>query len=219
MPLKLENRRAAYFERYDRIVKSLAGHYSEMYRRPRQEFLDEGRSHLAWILCNSFGLEGVEKEWTFDESRGGSISTWIYGSIYWHLRCYADARVARWKKEKGSLESSEVRSKVARVGWVERLLSSVGTEGRALLQIVLEAPGELGDVLWRRADRTVVHEGRKTRDYDNVANVSGKPGSKSHKRSGERLRGAVVDYLRGTEEWDECRIERALQEVEAAWSN
>lgn len=172
------------------LVYRIAHTLARRFDLPSEDMIDEGLFYLAGLTFQ----EGM-----FDATRGeakvggasrwdgrSSISSWIYQNVYWSLWIYATKRK---KRREVSMEEDFDRASRG-PSWVEKLMAEVGEEGRALLSVLFEAPGELSGVLWTDA----------------------KAGPRP-RRCGRKGREAVTRHLL-REGWDEARVARAWSEVE-----
>jgi len=129
--------RTALFQRYHKLVYKIAKNISEKYNRPYHEMVAEGLGALTWEI---WGRDGH-----FDEKKAGR-SHWYYQSIYWHLVCYCDKL-----RKTTTFDIDHCEHPAFKRSWIEGLLRELGDEGKELVRIICEAPGELAAELAPRA--------------------------------------------------------------------
>lgn len=193
--------RAALFRQHRQMVFRIALKFSEKWGVSLDDLLYEGTWALEHEVCERWGR--------FDPSKA-SATTWCYHAIYWHLMRHCTSHIKQKAREtplsafdadndepRGGCHAHEGNTwePVSRVGFVERLLREVGEEGRALVRVILEAPGELADAFSPR----IVSESHKRRVW--VTNI-------------RRSRKVLRSHLRGMG-WSGDEIRRAWNQVES----
>lgn len=192
----IRNVRAELFVRYQRMVYSIAKKISVRFNRPYYEVVDEALGHLAG-LCGHW----LEK---YDPKKGAQPQTWIYQCVYWSLWVHYD-RESKAKR----VELQEVEEREAPRSWAETVLSEVGDEGRALLTVLFEAPGEVAKVLWS------VEPQKKVKVEGTVVPVEVKKPRMRTVHARRHGKKAITRYLKKELGWAEERVQRAWAEVEA----
>lgn len=144
--MKIINTRAELYKRYRRLAYSLASKMAQKFNRPYRELLEESLHALAFAVC-AYWTTGVQVLPTskLDKTKCQAV-TWLYQCIYWHLMDYCMKPAKRRE-----LPLQEAKDKAKQVTWLTALRAELGEEGRALLGIVLEAPGALAHELSPRA--------------------------------------------------------------------
>lgn len=184
--IRIVDRRAQRFVKYKRMVGRLGERASRASGLRMQDCIDEAEGCLALLLC---------EQWhRFDEARGAE-STWITWQVRGHL---GDFRKREQRRQITPLEDPDRLVKPD--CWIERLWSELEDEGRKLLRVIFEAPGELASELW-----TVCL--RKVGDDLDLCEV---PQMHHLKRGGHRER--VINHLRKNG-WGEQKIEKAFHQV------
>lgn len=140
--------RAVLFIKYKKLAYKVAHAFATKYERPYWEMVDEALHALALEICN---------RWHVYDPKKSKPSTWLYQAIYWHLLTYCTN-----PKKARERPLEEVMGHAHRSSWLDNLLRELGEEGRALLSIILEAPGELEETLSYRAP---VRSRRAVREY------------------------------------------------------
>lgn len=130
--------RTALFHQYRGLVYKIAFKISQKYNRPYHEMVEEGLGALTWELWG--------RSDHYDPEKAGR-SHWYYQSIYWHLVCYCD----KLKKVGSMWNIDECEHPPYKSSWVESLLQELGEEGKELVRIICEAPGELASEIAPRA--------------------------------------------------------------------
>jgi len=167
------------FRRYQRVAMKLAGQFSGKWGRSQSEMVEKAIDALADVVVENSYLPSI----------GTKPVTWFYSKIYWSLHDYC------WKKA----QSPEVPlrdgfDQEEEAGWLSVLLKELSEEGKALVNIVCEAPGELAHVLWFLPKKGSV--------------VGPKP-----MWAPKKQRRKLKQYLRDNR-WSEEKIERAWEEVQ-----
>lgn len=183
--------RAALFRQHRQMVFRIALKFSEKFGVSLDDLLYEGTWALEHEVCERWGR--------FDPAKA-SATTWCYHAIYWHLMRHCTSHMRQKGKESvfsafDPEDGDDSWEPVSRVGFVERLLREVGEEGRALVRVILEAPGELADAFSPR----MVSESHKRRVW--VTNI-------------RRSRRVLRSHLRGMG-WSGDEIQRAWNQVES----
>lgn len=127
-----QERASVLYEKYERLALSAASAVSKYTRVAYSELEDEARSFLAELVLERWG------EFRRNKARA---STWIRLKVYFHLRNYAGRRWKRQQRERGLTLKDNLLAK--REAPSEGLLPEMKEEGWVLVQLVLEAPGEL----------------------------------------------------------------------------
>lgn len=183
--------RAALFRQHRQMVFRIALRFSEKFGVSLDDLLYEGTWALEHEVCERWGRFDPEK---------ASATTWCYHAIYWHLMRHCTSHMKTKGRESvfsafDPEDGDDSWEPTARVGFVERLLREVGEEGRALVRVILEAPGELADAFSPR----MVSESHKRRVW--VTNI-------------RRSRKVLRSHLRGMG-WSGDEIRRAWNQVES----
>lgn len=190
----MESKEKAFNEnRY--IAKQVAVYYTRRYHRPFHETLDHAEFALALLVCDAAGAHKPEL---------GTVEAWLRFKIGMHLKdvylrgyhphC-ADVLEPRKQKEMAHSpllaaldEATELRKAgppKPNTSWINRLLTEVGEEASALIEIILDAPHDLLNEISSR-------EGR----------------SKEYKRQ------SLISYLVDILDWSEWEVRQAMVEVE-----
>lgn len=189
MSPKMEAAREKYFLKFRWISKTLAGKFSQRYKKTYEEVLDHADFALA--------LELFDRQ-NYDPAKG-SLRNWLWQTVHWHLtQIYTRGWHPRLKgiREFRHTETSINEVDWKRMGtyprtkknWLETLLQEVSEEGAVLIDTILTAPGEIIDEFNPR-----------------------KIGRPSHRRRKEAVKSYLIDVL----DWDYRKFHRAWREVEA----
>lgn len=161
---KTENEKLELFETYSYIAEKLSRHFAKKYHRQ----ITETRDHAQFALCL---MIYDESRWTYDGSKG-TLDTWLGTNVYWHLQeIYCRGKhpacpelrepfgynelhdtdlINQW--DEGVLPAPE--SIAIDTPWITDLLERTTSEGRAVIEIILNAPAELLDDILPQQGRT-----------------------------------------------------------------
>lgn len=187
--MRVTNPKADLFRRYRKLAFKVASNFAERFRRPYHEMVDEALFGMAMEICNRWDK--------FDPERA-SHSTWLYQACYWHLmnHCLYEVGLDSKRPPRASLDAALEVEAPPRY-WAEALWQELGEEGRALLLIVLDCPGDLARVL---TTRRVLERGAK-----DPAVI-------------EDSRNKLIEFLITELGWDDATVERAWEQVETCLS-
>ena len=127
-----------------RIAIGLAGRHGV----PVAELCDEARSILGLALANN---------WTHDPRMSGE-QTWVYQNVYWPLLTYCTRGRPRMSSTEDIPAAAEPAAPPARLA---NLLRDLSDEARALVECIINAPGDLIEDITRanrRRAKAVVTE-------------------------------------------------------------
>lgn len=119
------------FVKYEKLALSAARAIAAKYGRSYSELADESLSILARLV--------VEKWDSFDPSKA-SACTWIYQKVYFNLANHCVALSKHFNREGTPIDAEPPHRGRTRL---EALFAEIGEEGRALLNIIVNAPGDL----------------------------------------------------------------------------
>lgn len=152
-------KKEAEFLLYRDLARSLAGKFSRQYHKAYVDLVEVAEYALCLEL---FGRRG------FDKKAGTKKSTWLYTVIYFHLTQVCTRGLHPCPRYEGSMQvhirewvpetpfsclSTDDQSSIdpeEKSNMVTELLSELSAEARALVQIVLQAPGDLANVITSR---------------------------------------------------------------------
>ena len=121
------------FRRHLRLAYSQAHKFANQYQRPHHEMVDEAVHALGKVIA----------EWDkFDPNKSRPI-THIYHAVYWHLMKTCQPRQRKHTQTPADPSVLDRQNCRKEPSWYQRIWMDLGTEGRAFLKIVVEAPGDL----------------------------------------------------------------------------
>ncbi len=161
--------------RYQPIVYNLAWKFSKKYGRPLEEMVDVGHGVMAITICDG-SYNSEKSKWV----------TWIWQKVYWALTNYCQ----RNKRKREVPIIDEDYERPAKVSWLERIFRELSDEGKTLLRVICEAPGELANTLF------------------------GERGVQDSVQDSVQVGKAVLFEFLEQNDWEKDKIDRAWKEVE-----
>lgn len=123
---RLYNRSGFLYQRYDRMVCSLAHHFAGKFNRPYLELLDIARWGLADALVQRYSAYDATK---------CKVQTWLWRKTYWRLMDHCLEEAQRGANRVGLDQAGDVVAQGA--DWVSQLLQELDDDARVVVGMVL----------------------------------------------------------------------------------